>query len=115
MRIARVLIVASACAVALFTSFLTIMISLSRFANSLGTPGDLYLGIAVGALGLIGGFVVLLLPDLGAAILFVSAALVVSVTTPNNALPTVLYIAGGLLAFFAYRFGRIAAGRDGRV
>lgn len=73
------------------------------------------MGIVVGAVGLIGGVVVLLWADLGAGILFVAAALTVVATTPNNALPAVLYIAGGLLAFFSYRLGRIAADREGSV
>ncbi len=115
MRIAKIVLVALACAVALFTSFLTIMMGLSRFANPFGTPRDLYLGIAVGAVGLIGGVVVLLWADLGAGILFVAAALTVVLVPPNNGLPTVLYIAGGLLAFFSHRLGRAATDREGGV
>lgn len=73
------------------------------------------MGIVVGAVGLIGGVVVLLWADLGAGILFVAAALTVVVIPPDNALSTVLYIAGGLLAFFSYRLGGAAASREGGV
>ena len=112
---AKVLCAASSCAVALFTSFLTLMMGLSRFANAFGAPADLYVAIVVGAVGLVGGVVVLLRAGLGVVVLLFAAVLTVVLIPPDNVLPTVLYVAGGLLAFFAYGLGRAAAGGEDRV
>ena len=58
---------------------------------------------------------VLLWAGLGAGVLFVAAALTVAAISPDNALPSVLYIVGGLLAFIVYKIGGIVANRESSV